>query len=62
MQGRIPSDSGLTLSAGNMATAEAKPLAGNDACHVQLRLRLKEVPDLLADHWEHDDRWVPSQH
>ena len=41
---------------GNIATAEAKPLPGNDARHVMLKLRFKEVPGILTESWDPSNR------
>lgn len=38
----------------------AKALPGNDSRYVQLKLSLKEVPDILLDHFGAQDKYVLS--
>lgn len=40
---------------------DAKALPGNDSRYVQLKLSLKEVPDILLDHFGEQDKYVISQ-
>ena len=46
------------MLAGNIASAEAKAQPGSDSRHVQLKLWLKEVPDVLVDYFDASDRSV----
>ena len=46
------------LTAGNIASMDTKALPGNDSRYVQLKLSVKEVPDILLDHFDAQDRYV----
>jgi len=46
----------LTWIAGNISSVDAKALPGNDSRHVQLKLCLKETPDILLDHFDASDK------
>ena len=37
---------------------DAKALPGNDSRYVQLKLSLKEIPDILLDHFGAQDKYV----
>ena len=37
---------------------DAKALPGNDSRYVQLKLSLKEVPDILLDHFGAEDKYT----
>ena len=48
------------MIAGNIAGMDAKALPGNDSRYVQLKLRLKEIPDILLDHFGNDSKYAFS--
>ena len=50
----------LCFTAGNIASVDAKAQPGNDSRYVQLKLSLKEVPDILLDHFGAQDKYVLS--
>lgn len=44
------------FTAGNVSSMVAKALPGNDSRYVHLKLSLKEVPDILLDHFGAQDK------
>lgn len=48
------------MPAGNIASMDAKALPGNDSRYVQLKMSLKEVPDILLDHFSAQDKYGVS--
>ena len=46
----------LIWIAGNVSSVVAKALPGNDSRHVQLKMCLKETPDILLDHFDASDK------
>ena len=54
----IPWSDSSESVAGSIASMDAKALPGNDSRYVQLKLSLKEVPDILLDHFGADDKYT----
>ena len=44
--------------AGNIAGMDSKALPGNDSRYVQLKLCLKDTPDILLDHFGNDNKYA----